>query len=70
MSSQKGNVKKAGPPRHRNNTAFRNNLHDNCNKQKMINSLEITGLCVSCTKVIEWKIKYKKYKPLTNPKTW
>ncbi|XP_036365749.1 uncharacterized protein C9orf85 homolog isoform X2 [Octopus sinensis] len=69
MSSQKGNVKKAGPPRHRNNTAFRNNLHDNSIKQKMINSLEITGLCDSCTRVIEWKIKYKKYKPLTNPKT-
>ena len=69
MSSQRGNVKKSGPPKHKNTNAFRNDLHDSTDKQKMINSLEITGLCTSCTHVIEWKIKYKKYKPLTKAKT-
>ncbi|RXG67302.1 hypothetical protein Avbf_09799, partial [Armadillidium vulgare] len=26
-------------------------------------------VCKQCKDVIEWKIKYKKYKPLTQPKT-
>ncbi|XP_014674431.1 PREDICTED: uncharacterized protein C9orf85 homolog, partial [Priapulus caudatus] len=35
---------------------------------KTINSLEIGGLCGRCRDVVAWKIKYKKYKPLTAPK--
>ncbi|VDL61388.1 unnamed protein product [Hymenolepis diminuta] len=27
------------------------------------------GLCQRCKEIIEWKIKYKKYKPLTKPGT-
>lgn len=69
MSSQRGNVKKCGPPKHQNKTAFRNDLHDSTIKQKIINNLNTTGLCTQCTQVIEWKIKYKKYNPLTKAKT-
>ncbi|VDK32769.1 unnamed protein product [Taenia asiatica] len=27
------------------------------------------GLCARCKAIIEWKIRYKKYKPLTKPRT-
>ncbi|CDS36984.1 protein of unknown function DUF2039 [Echinococcus multilocularis] len=27
------------------------------------------GLCARCEAIIEWKIRYKKYKPLTKPRT-
>ena len=70
MSSQKGNLKKTGPPKYKNERAFKNNLHDTSKKQKEINSLEFHGLCEHCKGVIEWKVKYKKYKPLTAPKKW
>ena len=70
MSSARGNVKKSGPPKYQNKSAFKNNLHDKSAKMKMINSLEVSGACVRCKEVIEWKIKYKKYKPLTVPKKW
>ena len=70
MSSQKGNVKKQGPPKYQNVTAFKNTLHDTSAKTKMIANLDIAGVCSRCSDIIEWKIKYKKYKPLTQPKTW
>jgi hypothetical protein len=28
------------------------------------------GLCPRCHDIIEWKKKYRKYKPLTTPKRW
>lgn len=55
------------PQKHQNKTAFKNNLHDTSKKTKFINSLEVKGVCQRCKDVIEWKIKYKKYKPLTVP---
>ncbi|XP_013389338.1 uncharacterized protein C9orf85 homolog [Lingula anatina] len=68
MSSQRGNVRKTGPPKHQNKKAFKNSLHDTSKKTKEINSLEVTGVCARCKDIIDWKIKYKKYKPLTVPK--
>ncbi|XP_033108795.1 uncharacterized protein C9orf85 homolog [Anneissia japonica] len=68
MSTQKGNTKKSGGPKYKNSSAFRNDVHDTSWKTKQINSMEITGLCSRCSDVIAWKIKYKKYKPLTQPK--
>lgn len=64
MSSQKGNYKK-GPQKYQNKTAFKNTLHDTSKKTKEINQIELEGLCERCKEIIEWKIKYKKYKPLT-----
>lgn len=70
MSSQRGNVKKQKAQKHQNTKAFKNNLHDTSGKAKLINSLQVTQCCARCTEVIEWKIRYKKYKPLTVPKKW
>ncbi|KAL3865957.1 hypothetical protein ACJMK2_043301 [Sinanodonta woodiana] len=68
MSSQRGNVQKKGPPKHQNKTAFKNNLHDKTKKTSMINRLQVAGVCRRCKDIIDWKIKYKKYKPLTQAK--
>ena len=70
MSTQRGNVQKAGPPKYQNKTKFRNDLHESSQKTKSLNELDITGVCVRCKAIIEWKIKYKKYKQLTQPKKW
>ncbi|XP_049822676.1 uncharacterized protein C9orf85 homolog isoform X2 [Aethina tumida] len=68
MSSQKGNTARTRPQKHKNKTAFKNNLHDTSNKTKLINSIHVSDVCVRCKEIIEWKIKYKKYKPLTQPR--
>lgn len=67
MSSSKGSISRNRPQKHQNRTAFKNNLHDTSKKTKVLNSLEVKGVCQRCKDVIEWKIKYKKYKPLTVP---
>ncbi|KAB7503877.1 C9orf85-like protein [Armadillidium nasatum] len=69
MSSQRGNVKRTRGQKYQNKSAFQNSLHDTSRKTKEINKLEILEVCKQCKDVIEWKIKYKKYKPLTQPKT-
>lgn len=69
MSSQKGNVSRTRPQKHKNRTVFKNNLHDKSNQTKLINSLQVSDVCVRCKGIIEWKIKYKKYKPLKQPRT-
>lgn len=67
MSSQKGNLSRSRPQKYKNQTAFKNDLHDKSNKIKLINSIEIANVCERCKKIIEWKIKYKKYKLLKAP---
>ena len=69
MSSQKGNVKRNRPQKYQNKTVFKNNLHDTSKKTKELNNLEITSVCKKCKNILEWKIKYKKYKVLKAPKT-
>ncbi|XP_044751548.1 uncharacterized protein C9orf85 homolog isoform X2 [Coccinella septempunctata] len=69
MSSQRGNTTRQRPQKYKNTTAFKNDMHDKSNKTKMINNLQVNHVCNRCKEVIEWKIKYKKYKPLTQPKT-
>ena len=68
MSSQRGNVKRTRPQKHQNKTSFKNDLHDTRKIIKQLNNMEHIGLCEKCKDVIAWKIKYKKYKPLTVPK--
>ncbi|UYV63642.1 C9orf85 [Cordylochernes scorpioides] len=70
MSSQKGNTSRTRSQKHKNDTTFKNNLYDKTVKTRLINSLQIAGCCQRCKEVLEWKIKYKKYKPLTQPKKW
>ncbi|XP_023024629.2 uncharacterized protein C9orf85 homolog [Leptinotarsa decemlineata] len=69
MSSQRGNASRTRPQKHQNRSAFKNNLHDISNRTKLINSIQVSDVCMRCKEIIEWKIKYKKYKPLTQPKT-
>ncbi|CAG8565786.1 8534_t:CDS:2 [Funneliformis mosseae] len=57
--------KKSGQ-RYQNTFAFQPNK--NSKKTKLINSLPINGLCHRCKEIVEWRKKYKKYKPLTTPK--
>jgi len=65
MSSQKGNVAKTKAPKYQNAFAFRHNKKSL--KTKKILSTPNEGLCAKCTEKIEWRKKYRKYKPLT---TW
>ncbi|KAK9888523.1 hypothetical protein WA026_000773 [Henosepilachna vigintioctopunctata] len=69
MSTQRGNSSRTRPQKHKNQTAFKNTLHDTSHRTKIINSIEVKDVCSRCKDVIEWKIKYKKYKALTQPKT-
>ncbi|GAB2300092.1 hypothetical protein Dimus_034132 [Dionaea muscipula] len=60
-----------GPPKHQNTYAWKPNAG------RKINEIEpggryrplsdITGVCPRCKEQIEWKRKYGKYKPLTEP---
>lgn len=69
MSSQKGNVSRNRAQKHKNTHVFKNDLHDTTPKTKFLNSLEITDVCPKCKGVLEWRIKFKKYKLLKNPAT-
>ncbi|XP_022334142.2 uncharacterized protein C9orf85 homolog [Crassostrea virginica] len=68
MSSQKGNVRKTGSQKYQNKQAFKNSLHDTTPRVKLMNNVKLGGVCKRCKDIIDWKIKYKKYKPLTVPK--
>lgn len=68
MSSARGNTNRNRAQKHQNRTVFKNDLHDSSNRTKFINSLSINGVCKRCKDILEWKIKYKKYKPLTAPR--
>lgn len=54
---------KQGPPAHQNSYAFHHNKSSKLTKH--IGSLPIRFLCPACVAVIEWRKKYRKYKPLT-----
>ncbi|XP_063752377.1 uncharacterized protein C9orf85 homolog isoform X2 [Eleginops maclovinus] len=68
MSSQKGNVTRSRAQKHQNNTAFRNNKYGATAQVKVSNAKIHDGLCKHCKGVLEWKVKYNKYKSLTQPK--
>jgi hypothetical protein len=69
MSTQRGNLKKKAP-KHKNVRAFKNDLYDTSHTIKKINELEFHGICNRCKGIIDWKVKYKKYKTLTTKKKW
>lgn len=68
MSTQSGNVSRSRAQKHQNATAFKNTLHDTTAQMKKVLNLKIEHVCARCRDIIEWKIKYKKYKPLTVPR--
>ncbi|XP_075226205.1 uncharacterized protein C9orf85 homolog isoform X2 [Lycorma delicatula] len=69
MSTQKGNCNRSRAQKHQNTKVFKNNLYDTSKKTKTINKIKVTNVCDRCKAILEWKIKYKKYKMLKNPST-
>ncbi|XP_055641955.1 uncharacterized protein C9orf85 homolog [Toxorhynchites rutilus septentrionalis] len=71
MSSRRGDKgHRTRAQKHQNTFAFKNDLHDKHTPLiKLINTLNVSEVCERCKEVIDWKIKYRKYKPLTQPKT-
>lgn len=69
MSCSRGNVSRTRAQKHKNRHVFKNDLHDKTPTQQKINSLHVCEVCERCKLQIEWKIKYKKYKPLSQAKT-
>ncbi|XP_039097517.1 uncharacterized protein C9orf85 homolog [Hyaena hyaena] len=68
MSSQKGNVARSRPQRHQNTFSFKNDKFDKSIQTKKINAKLHDGVCQHCKEVLEWRVKYSKYKPLSKPK--
>ncbi|XP_041643312.1 uncharacterized protein C9orf85 homolog [Cheilinus undulatus] len=68
MSSQKGNVSRSRGQKHQNTSAFKNDKYGASVHVKRANSKVHDGLCQHCKGVLEWKVKYNKYKSLTQPK--
>uniref|UniRef100_A0A182QLS8 Uncharacterized protein n=1 Tax=Anopheles farauti TaxID=69004 RepID=A0A182QLS8_9DIPT len=70
MSSKRGDTRRTRPQKHQNSYAFKNNLHDKHTPLiKLITNLNVCEVCEHCKSIIDWKIKYRKYKPLTQPKS-
>lgn len=65
--NQKPKKKKGHHPAHQNTFAFRHNPKSKLTAK--ILSLPNEGLCRRCHEKIEWRKKYRKYKPLTQPST-
>ncbi|XP_053727206.1 uncharacterized protein C9orf85 homolog [Synchiropus splendidus] len=68
MSSQKGNVSRSRGQKHQNSVAFKNDKYGATVQLKKAISKVHDGLCQRCKSVVEWKVKYNKYKPLTQAK--
>lgn len=68
MSTKRGQDKKQGPPKHPNSTTWKvDKWNKSDTKTKLLQNLVITNCCARCTDILEWKIKYGKYKPLSAP---
>ncbi|XP_068127511.1 uncharacterized protein C9orf85 homolog [Hyperolius riggenbachi] len=68
MSSERGNVHRSRPQRHKNVTVFKNDKYGSSSKTKTLNSKSHDGVCQHCKDVLEWRVKFSKYKPLSQPK--
>ncbi|KAH9604248.1 hypothetical protein KSS87_009451 [Heliosperma pusillum] len=67
-------MSRQGPPKHQNKFAWKPNLGIKINETEPGGRFrplaEIGGVCQRCKDQIEWKRKYGKYKPLTEPAKW
>ncbi|XP_027737772.1 uncharacterized protein C9orf85 homolog [Empidonax traillii] len=68
MSSERGNVSRTRPQRHQNARAFRNDKYDTSARLKKINAKLHDGVCQHCKGILEWRVKFSKYKLLSKPK--
>lgn len=64
MSTKKGDQSKKGQ-KHQNTYAFKHNKNSKLTKKIAETPLDL--LCKRCLDILEWKIKYRKYKPLSVP---
>lgn len=64
MSTRGGDNKKKAQA-HQNTFAFKHNKNSMLTRK--IAKCPIDKMCKRCTEIIEWRIDYRKYKPLTNP---
>ncbi|KAK3828628.1 MAG: hypothetical protein J3Q66DRAFT_383315 [Benniella sp.] len=65
VSTRKGANRKQAQA-HKNSFAFHANPGSKLTKK--IASMPVSGLCEKCVEVIEWRKKFRKYKPLTTMK--
>lgn len=70
MSSQKGNTSRSRPQKYKNVTKFKNDKYDSGKLIQSLNQMKMTDLCSKCEEVISWKIRYRKYKPLSVAAFW
>ncbi|XP_019741110.1 uncharacterized protein C9orf85 homolog [Hippocampus comes] len=68
MSSQRGNTSRSRGQKYQNTIAFKNDKYGASVQVKKANSKIHDGLCQHCKDVLEWKVKYNKYKSLTQPR--
>ncbi|XP_009562400.2 uncharacterized protein C9orf85 homolog isoform X1 [Cuculus canorus] len=68
MSTEKGNVRRTRAQRHQNASAFRNDKYDRSARRKKINAKLHDGVCQHCKDILEWRVKFSKYKLLSKPK--
>ncbi|XP_071588156.1 uncharacterized protein C9orf85 homolog [Heliangelus exortis] len=68
MSSEKGNVSRTRPQRYQNTRAFKNDKYDTSARRKKINAKLHDGVCQHCKGILEWRVKFSKYKLLSKPK--
>ncbi|OCT97876.1 uncharacterized protein C9orf85 homolog [Xenopus laevis] len=68
MSSQRGNVNRSRAQKHKNVTVYKNDKYDSSGWTKKINAKLHDGVCQHCKDVLEWRVKFSKYKSLSHPK--
>lgn len=66
MSTRGGNNKKQGQ-KYQNTFAFKHNKNSKLTLK--IKASPLDKLCKRCFDILEWKIKFRKYKPLTTAST-
>jgi len=67
MSSKTTSAQKKKAQKHQNKTPYVFDKWRTDHKAKMLKGLQVSNCCEKCTSTIEWKIKFGKYKMLTQP---
>ena len=66
MTRVSSGTKKSGPPCHQNQFAF---VHNPASRlTKIITAIPLGEVCARCREVLEWRKKFRKYKPLKEPR--
>lgn len=68
MSSRKGVGSRAQGQKYQNAVAYKNDKYGATPQVKKANAKVHDGLCQRCKQILEWKVKYNKYKFLSQPR--